>query len=119
MKMRVKYFLVGAFIVLGLLIGVLTSLPDGKLHLVFCDVGQGDAIYIKTPKGSDILVDGGPNEKVLDCLGRHLPFYDRDIELVVLTHPHADHFTGLISVLERYSVKKIVLENIYAPNYKF
>lgn len=116
MKIRFKYFLLGSFIALGLLIGFLTSLPDGKLHLVFCDVGQGDAIYIKTPRGSDILIDGGPNEKVLSCLGRHMPFYDRNIELMVLTHPHADHFTGLTFVLERYSVKKIVLENIYVPN---
>jgi len=116
MKIKLKYFLLGSFIALGLLIGLFTSLPDGKLHLVFCNVGQGDAIYIKTPKGNDILIDGGPNEKVLDCLGRHMHFYDRDIELMVLTHPHSDHFTGLISVLERYSVKKIVLENIYAQN---
>lgn len=119
MKIRFKYFLLGCFIAFGLLIGAISHLPDGKLHLVFCDVGQGDAIYIKTPKGSDILIDGGPNEKVLSCLGRHMPFYDRTIEMMVLTHPHADHFTGLTFVLERYNVKKIVLENIYAPNEKF
>ncbi len=86
----------------------LLSLPDGKLHLVFCDVGQGDAIYLRTAHGEDVLVDGGPNEKVLSCLGEHMPFYDRTIELMILSHPQADHLTGLISVLERYSVKYFV-----------
>lgn len=85
------------------------SLPDGKFHLVFCDVGQGDAVYMRTPDGSDILFDGGPNDKVLSCLGKHMPFYDRNLELVLLTHPQKDHFQGLISVVERYSVDYFVI----------
>lgn len=84
------------------------KLNDGKLHLVICDVGQGDAIYLKTPSGKDILVDGGPNAEVLDCLTNNMPFWDRTIDLVVLTHPDADHITGLIPVLERYSVLHFV-----------
>lgn len=119
MRIKLKHFLVGCFIALGLLIGLFTHLPDGKLHLVFCDVGQGDAIYIKTPRGSDILIDGGPNEKVLSCLSNHMPFYDREIELLILTHPHVDHLTGLVSVLDRYQVKKLILENIYVNNSVF
>lgn len=78
---------------------------DGKLHIVFCDVGQGDAIFIRTPKGADIVVDGGPNDKVLGCLSNHMPFWDRDIELIFATHPDADHITGLESVLKNYTVK--------------
>ncbi len=104
MKINLKYLASGIIIGLLLLLATFASLPDGKLHLVFCDVGQGDAIYIKTPSGEDILLDGGPNEKVLSCLGKHMPFYDRKIELVFLSHPQADHLDGLISVLERYSV---------------
>ncbi|MBU2577506.1 hypothetical protein KKA69_01600 [Patescibacteria group bacterium] len=80
------------------------SLPDGKLHLVFCDVGQGDGILIS--KGfSQILIDGGPDEKVLDCLSSNMPFFDRTIEAVFLTHPDNDHSTGLVSVLDKYRVK--------------
>lgn len=71
-------------------------------------MGQGDAIYMRTPEGVDMLIDGGPNRKVLDCLGRHMPFYDRTIDLVFLTHPQKDHFQGLISVLNRYQVKYFV-----------
>lgn len=77
---------------------------DKKLHVVFCDVGQGDAIFIRTPSGSDILVDGGPDDSVLNCLGRHMPFWDKTLELVILTHPDADHVTGLIDVIKRYKM---------------
>ena len=78
---------------------------DSKMHVVFCDVGQGDAIFIRTPSRNDILIDGGPDEKVLDCLQNNLPFWDREIDAIFLTHPHADHLTGLTYVLERYKVK--------------
>mgnify|MGYP001559183998 CR=1 FL=1 len=109
MKISFKHLLSGGIIGAVLLITAFFSLPDGKLHLVFCDVGQGDAIYMRTPDGSDILFDGGPNDKVLTCLGKHMPFYDRNLELVLMTHPQKDHFQGLISVVERYSVDYFVI----------
>lgn len=84
------------------------QLPDGKLHLIFCDVGQGDAILAITPAGDQILIDGGPDNSVLSCLGKNLPFYDRNLELVVLTHPQADHLTGLVSVFKNYQVGKVL-----------
>ena len=89
-----------------------TGFYDGKLHVVFCDVGQGDAIFIRTPNGLDILVDGGPDDKVLSCLSSHMPFWDRDSELVILTHPHADHLNGLISVVKHYKVLSFATENL-------
>jgi competence protein ComEC len=85
---------------------------DDKLHLIVYNVGQGDAIFIRTPNGSDILVDGGPDDSVLNCLSSHMPFWDRTIELMVMTHPHVDHLTGLISVLNRYRVMPYVTENV-------
>lgn len=85
------------------------SMPDGKLHVVFFDVGQGDAIFIQTPLGQQILIDSGPSPTtILAALGRQLPFWDRSLDLVVLTHPEDDHLTGLIPVLERYEVQKIL-----------
>lgn len=105
MFMKKKYsLLIGIVGLVFLFYSLYTSLPDGKLHMVFCDVGQGDAIYIRTPKGADILVDGGPNGAVLNCLSRHMPFWDREIELAFLTHPQADHLSGMLSVLLRYKV---------------
>ncbi len=78
------------------------TLPDNYLHVVFCNVGQGDATLIY--KGTNqLLVDGGPDDKVLDCLSRHMPFYDRRVEAVVLTHDNSDHSKGLTYVAQRYS----------------
>ena len=74
------------------------SFPDNSLHLIFCDVGQGDAILVK--KGfNQVLIDGGPDERVLGCLSENLPFWDRTLEMVVLTHPQADHLTGLVPIM--------------------
>lgn len=89
---------------------------DDKLHLVFCDVGQGDGIYIRTPKGNDILIDGGPNDKVLNCLNNHMPFWNRDLELIILTHPHVDHLIGLISVLKKYKVLSFATSSSSSSN---
>lgn len=103
-----KYLFLFAFalvILIGSFIYQLFSFSDNKLHIVFCDIGQGDAIFIRTPEGADILIDGGPDSKVLNCLFHHMPFWDRDIEAMYATHPDADHITGLVSVLKSYKVK--------------
>ena len=81
--------------------------PDDNFHLVFCDVGQGDAILMSWGK-TQILVDGGADDRVLSCLGEHMPFWDRRLEMVILTHPEKDHGGGLISVVERYKVSYFV-----------
>jgi competence protein ComEC len=81
------------------------QLPDGRLHVAFLDVGQGDAILITTPRGQQILVDGGPSPAALtSALGREMPFWDRSIDRLVMTHPDADHITGLVEVLDRFRV---------------
>ncbi|MBN1136288.1 MAG: DNA internalization-related competence protein ComEC/Rec2 [Anaerolineae bacterium] len=81
------------------------QLPDRKLHVAFLDVGQGDAILITAPDGRQVLVDGGPSPAALTtALGREMPFWDRSLDLVVMTHPDGDHITGLVEVLERYRV---------------
>ncbi len=87
------------------------QLPDKNLHIVACDVGQGDAI-LAVYGNIQILTDGGPDNKVLDCLGRHTPFWDREIELVVLTHPEKDHYGGLIEVFRRYKVNNFLYNKI-------
>lgn len=85
------------------------SLSEHKLRISFLDVGQGDAILVETPSGHRVLVDGGPSPpKLLDALGRRMPFWDRSIDLVVLTHPNEDHLAGLIEVLERLDVKQVL-----------
>jgi competence protein ComEC len=107
-----KNIFIGLALIISLIFAFTLSLPDGKLHIIFCDVGQGDAAYIRTPSNQDILIDGGPNEKVLDCLGKYMPFYDRTIDVLFLSHPQKDHFGGLESVIERYTVKYFVMSPI-------
>jgi competence protein ComEC len=87
----------------------LRELPDGRLHVYFLDVGQGDAVFIRCPNGQQVLIDGGPSPSaLLNEMGRLMPFWDRDLDLVVLTHPDADHLQGLLPVLERYQVSHVL-----------
>jgi competence protein ComEC len=83
--------------------------PDGQLHIVFMNVGQGDATFIQTPSGRQILVDGGLYPSVLnDQLGRQMPFWDKEIDMLIATHPDADHVSGLVGVFDRYRVNQII-----------
>ncbi|MBI2063334.1 MAG: MBL fold metallo-hydrolase [Candidatus Yanofskybacteria bacterium] len=87
---------------------------DGLLHVYFLDVGQGDAELIDF-NGNQVLIDGGPDGRILQELGRIMPFYDQSIDLVILTHPHADHVAGLIEILKKYEVGQII-ENYTSYN---
>lgn len=112
MKKAFIYFFTVLLILVILIFFVLFSFKDDKLHIVFCDVGQGDAILIITPRQAQILIDGGPSKAVLDCLDRHMPFWDRSLEAIILTHPHADHYFGLIAVIERYKLNGFYTEDV-------
>ncbi len=84
---------------------------EKKFEVVFFDVGQGDAALINLPGDNEILIDGGPDNSVLYKLGQYLPIYNRDIELMILTHPHSDHLNGLLDVLQRYKVEQVLYNN--------
>ena len=79
-----------------------------KTKIIFFDIGQGDAMMIDTLKDTQILIDGGDGKNILNKLGEHLPFYDRKIELVIMTHPDKDHLGGLVEVLKYYEVEQIL-----------
>ncbi len=103
-----KYLKWMCLILICLGIWIAVQIPDGKMHVVFCDVGQGDAELIVY--GSvQVLIDGGPKgERLLDCLSAHMPFWDRTIEVVMNSHPQRDHIAGLFDVVERYRVLQFV-----------
>ena len=87
----------------------LATLPDGRLHLVALDVGQGDAILVTAPSGATLLVDGGPDpDLLLRRLGERLPWWRRRIDVMILTHPHEDHVAGLVAAVERYEIGLIL-----------
>lgn len=101
-----RKWLVPSLLVIAVLVSVTAAtMPDNNLHVSFLDVGEGDAILIQ--KGNQqVLVDGGPSPQAITSrLGSKMPFWDRTIELVVLTHPHLDHLTGLVEILKRFQVK--------------
>ena len=79
------------------------------LKVIFLDVGQGDAIFIESPTGTQVLVDGGRGSAVLGKLSEAMGFFDRDIDMLIATHPDMDHIGGLIDVLERYRVQTILI----------
>lgn len=85
---------------------------EQKFEIIFFNVGQGDSALINLPGNNEILIDGGPDATVLYKLGKYLPVYNRDIELMLLTHPHTDHVTGLNFVLDRYKVKQIMYTGV-------
>jgi competence protein ComEC len=92
-----------------LLPAVLRSQPDGQLHVHFLDVDRGEAILIVTPDGQQVLVDGGYDPEALAyALGRHMPFYDRQIELVVVTSPGDERVRGLAGLPERYQIQHVL-----------
>lgn len=80
----------------------------GLLIVDFFDVGQGDAVFIQTPSGNQMVIDGGPNAAVLSKLGSAMPFWDRSIDVLILTHPDADHLNGALEILKRYDVGLVI-----------
>ncbi|MFH1401461.1 MAG: ComEC/Rec2 family competence protein [Parcubacteria group bacterium] len=82
------------------------------LEVSFFDVGQGDAAFIETPSGHQIIIDGGPGAAVLEKLDKKMPFWDRTIDLIILSHPEKDHLAGLIEVLKRYQVENILWSGV-------
>jgi len=82
------------------------------LEIDFFDIGQGDGIFVETGDGKQMLIDAGPSNVILDKLGKEMSFYDRYIDLVVLTHPEYDHINGLIEIIKRYDVGAIITTGV-------
>lgn len=113
-KRKIRYFVLivlfgGSVIIWSILF---SSVGNGFLEVVFFDVGQGDAIFIETSNKTQVLIDGGPDKTILEKLNKAMPFYDKSIDLLILTHPDADHITGLISVIEHYKIGHILTSGL-------
>jgi len=99
----VLILIVSFVIVVGVLLSQYANASSTDFKLVFCDVGQGDGIYIRA-FSQDIVVDGGPDAKIVECLGRYMPIFDHNIELMVVTHADSDHYAGFLDVLDSYTI---------------
>ena len=99
-----------AVIVVWLIIGQFASAkPDGFLHVYALDIGQGDAIFVVTPEGHQMLVDGGPeSETTVAAVSSLMSPGDRSLDVVAATHLDSDHVGGLLGALERYNVGTVL-----------
>lgn len=111
-KLFIKFALPFIVFINVIIIGVLVSIPRATFELIFLDVGQGDSTLIQVGGSTQILIDGGPDDTVLDRLGEEMPLYDRRIEYVFISHPHADHISGVISLLGKYDVGTLYMNPI-------
>ncbi len=108
-----KIIIISIVIVLGIIGGIFyytrAEAWRHTFHVTFLNIGQGDSALIQFADGETMLVDCGPNSKVLSELGNNLPFYIHTIDYVLATHPDLDHYGGCVDVLRRYDVKHIIV----------
>ena len=102
-KIKFKILILGLFLIIW---GLYLSIPDGKLRLVFCDVDQGDGALLIKGRWQMMIDSGADNGKMERCLGRYLPFWDKKIEIVIITHGDSDHIGGLIDVSKYYKIEQ-------------
>lgn len=100
-----KFLIISLLLIVNIFVYYLLYFSTHKgLVVSFLDIGQGDSVFIQTPSGKDILIDGGPNKNVLKELGGIVSFFDKKIDIVLATHPDKDHIGGLPAVFERFNV---------------
>lgn len=106
---RVHVFLAACFVGAALALYAVASSSNEKLLTVaFLDVGQGDAIFIESPSGVQVLVDGGPDASVVRELGTLLNWSDRSIDMLIISNPDEDHIRGFLDVLARFDVSAVM-----------
>jgi len=122
LKNNLKWYLLLILVVIVGFVFYVVFINEQRNYLTvaFLDVGQGDAIFIEAPNGNQVLIDGGPNRSVLRELGKVMSFFDRSIDLIIVTHPDMDHIGGLPSVIENFKVDKIIKSDRKSetPNYQ-
>ncbi|MBD3311294.1 MAG: MBL fold metallo-hydrolase [Candidatus Magasanikbacteria bacterium] len=83
-----------------------------EIKVTFLDIGQGDATFIEFPNGEQMLVDCAIDARIIEALGRVMPYYDHDIDYLLVTHPDTDHYAGCTEVLKRFDVKNIIYTGV-------
>ncbi|PLX25704.1 hypothetical protein C0580_01855 [Candidatus Parcubacteria bacterium] len=112
--MKIKIIFILLFCLILFLFFSINKKSD-QLEVYFLDVGQGDAILIRTPQGQNILIDGGPDNILLYKLSQALPWWDRTIDYMIISHYHADHYMAFPEILNKYKVKNILVTS-HQPN---
>jgi competence protein ComEC len=110
-RIYLRWYVLGILILVSIILWsvIIHENRNGLLTIAFLNIGQGDSIFIESPTGTQVLVDGGPNNNLMKEISAVLPWYDRHIDMLVITNPDKDHFEGFISLLKKYKTD-IVLE---------
>jgi len=106
-----RKFIIVIAILLALIIGLffyVRYFSDTGFKIIFFNVGQGDSALIRFDNGQKMLIDCGPDRKILSKLGQYLPFYDRTIDYLLISHPDGDHYGGCVDVVKRYKIGQII-----------
>ncbi len=103
-------------LVLALSLHQFIQITGSQYELSFLDVGQGDAILIQTPEFKNILIDAGPDGKVVDELSKKLNFFNQKIDLFIVTHPDLDHYGGVLDIFQKYPVGAVMITGIAVHN---
>ena len=106
---RKKLTVISSILLILILIIFFLSIGPSSAELVFFNVGQGDAALLRTADDKIVLFDGGPDNLILQGLGKYLPFYQRKIDYIIVSHYHDDHLTGLIELLNKYKIKNVLV----------
>ncbi len=114
-KKQFKYYFLGLLFLTAVFVWY-AVFKEGRsgLEVDFLDVGQGDAIFIQAANGNQVLLDSGPNKKVLAELSKVMPFYDRSLDMIIESHPDNDHIAGFIDVFRRYNISSVLESGVQA-----
>ena len=103
-------------LMLGLSLYQFFQITGNDFSLSFLDVGQGDAILIQTPEYRNILIDAGPDGKVVEELSKKLNFFNQKIDLFIMTHPDLDHYAGILDIFQKYPVRAVMMTGVGLDN---
>ncbi|MDO8594063.1 MAG: hypothetical protein Q7R93_00925 [bacterium] len=109
-RKNLHWYILGFLFIAALLVWYAVAAEDrgGKLTVAFLNIGQGDGIFIESPTGTQMMIDGGPGAIVLRELGNVMPFYDRSIDMLVVSNPDKDHMAGFLDVLDSFKVASVI-----------
>ena len=122
MNRKARTLTLMALVTLGLGVVCLLSIskkPEGGARVHMLNVGQGDSFLIEAKNGKQLLIDAGKDASVLSELARVMPRGDRSIDVVIATHPDADHIGGLPLVLARYEVGMFLTSEVLSDTEQF
>ena len=118
-NLTLKQWALSHLIIISILVLIIVqyfNIIECRLSVAFLDIGQGDAILIQTPEYKNILIDAGMTSVVVDRLGEQLSFFDKTIDLFIITHPDRDHYAGVLDIMQKYKIKQIMLTGIANPD---